>query len=117
MRVSFTWLCALSPVLVLLTSIIDMVGFRLHFSHWPGEGVTSIQQLQKEMAWHGALVPFAILFSWFALIPFIVTLIHHRQLGFRTSHVAFMALAFVTGWIIYFALIANVQALQPLWMD
>lgn len=112
-RKCFTWLCALSPMVLLFIGATMALHIRLGFGYWPAQILKSLPTLP--LAVHDCLFVAANFFTMFALIHLLVTLIHHRELGFRLRQVAAQMLVYFTSFFTFFTITVNVPARFVTW--
>jgi len=112
-RVRFTWLCALSPAVLLLVSITMALHIRLGFGFWPDQSLDSFPAFDFRV--HDWLFIASVLFAGFAPIHLLVTLIHYRELGFTLRQFALQALVWIVGWVVFFAVVSTVPARFVTW--
>lgn len=109
----FTWLCAASPLFVLLLFVTMALHVRLGYGRWPQDAIDDFPALHFRL--HEWMFLEAILFSVFAPMPLLGALIWHRRLGMRLQQFILRILVYVTGWVATFAILATVPARFVTW--
>lgn len=109
----FTWLCALSPLVVLLLFSTMALHIRLGYGRWPQDAIDDFPALHFQL--HEWMFLEAILFSVFAPMPLLGTLIWHRRLGMRLQQSTLLVAVCLTGWIGTFGILAIVPARFVTW--
>ena len=109
----FTWLCAASPSIVLLLFVTMALHVRLGYGRWPQDAIDNFPALHFQI--HEWMFLEAILFSVFAPMPLLGTLIWHRRLGIRLKESALRVAVYLTGCIAAFGILATVPARFVTW--